>query len=162
MLEAATHDRDAPVVVLDLAVPRDVEPAARELPAVDLRDIDEIQRIAAANLSGRRRELPRAWSIVRADTERFYRWHAGLDAEPVLTALRRRAEEIRAGELERARARGVDAAELERLDVVTRSLINKLLHEPPTRIRSAGDTTTGRAQLQAVRELFDLGGTAAA
>jgi glutamyl-tRNA reductase len=164
MLAAATRERPDRLVVLDLAIPRDVEPSAADLPAVVLRDIDEIQRIAAANLDDRRRELPRAWSIVCADAERFGAWRARLDAEPVLTALRRRAEEIRLGELARARAQSptADEAELERLDVVTRSLINKLLYEPTTRIRSAGASTTGRAQLQAVRELFDLGDTPAA
>jgi glutamyl-tRNA reductase len=164
MLAAATRGREHRLVVLDLAVPRDVEPTAADLPAVVLRDIDEIQRIAAANLDDRRRELPSAWSIVRADTGRFQAWHEGLDAEPVLTALRRRAEEIRLHELARARAESpvADQAEFERLDAVTRSLVNKLLYEPTIRIRRAGATTAGRAQLQAVRELFDLGDAAAA
>lgn len=164
MLADATRDRPERLVVLDLAVPRDVEPTAADLPAVVLRDIDEIQRIAAANLDDRRRELPSAWSIVRADAERFGAWHAGLEAEPVLTALRRRAEEIRLHELARARAQSPsgDQAELELLDAITRSLVNKLLHEPTTRIRRAGATTTGRAQLRAVSELFDLGDASAA
>jgi glutamyl-tRNA reductase len=163
MLAAATRERQDRLVVLDLAVPRDVEPTAADLETIVLRDTDEIRRIAGANLDDRRRELPSAWSIVRADTERFRTWQAGLDAEPVLTALRRRAEEIRLHELARARARSpvADEAELERLDAVTRSLVNKLLHEPTTRIRRADASAAGRAQLQAVRELFDLGPAAA-
>jgi glutamyl-tRNA reductase len=127
------------IVVLDLAVPRNVEPAAHDLPGVVLRDIDEIQRIAARNLDERRRELPRAWSIVRAEVEHFQRWRAGLEAEPLLAALHRGAEEIRRRELERALARAPDMSEAEqlRLEAVTRSLITKLLHEPSERIREA-------------------------
>jgi glutamyl-tRNA reductase len=71
-LEAATWERDERLVVLDLALPRDVEPTARDVPGVLLRDIDEIHRIAAANLDDRRRELPRAWSIVRSEAERYW------------------------------------------------------------------------------------------
>jgi glutamyl-tRNA reductase len=158
MLAAATRSREACLVVIDLAVPRDVEPAARDLPGVVLRDIDEIQRIAAANLDDRRRQLPRAWSIVRSDAKRFQAWRQGLQAEPLLTELRRRAEEIRRLELDRALARSprLDQAELVRLDTITRSLVKKLLHEPTNRIRRAATTTAGRTQLDALRDLFAL------
>jgi glutamyl-tRNA reductase len=144
------------MVVLDLAVPRDVEPAAHDLPGVLLRDIDEIQRIAAANLDDRRRELPRAWSIVRAEVKRFEAWRAGLEAEPLLAELRRRAERVRRLELDRAIARNpeLSEAELERLDAITRSLIKKLLHEPAHRIRRARQTSEGRAQVDALCDLF--------
>jgi glutamyl-tRNA reductase len=102
MLATACERRDEPLVVLDLAVPRDVEPAARKLPAIVLRDIDYIQRIAAANLDHRRRELPRAAAIVRAEAERFRLWREALDAAPALNELRRHAEQIRRRELDRA------------------------------------------------------------
>jgi glutamyl-tRNA reductase len=100
----AEAGRRRAIVVLDLAVPRNVEPAAYDLPGVTLRDVDDIQRIATRNLCERRREVPRAWSIVRAEAEHFQRWGAGLDAEPLLAALHRRAEAIRRRELERALA----------------------------------------------------------
>lgn len=156
MLAHATRDRTSRMVVLDLAVPRDVDPAAGGLATVTLCDIDEIHRIAKDNLDDRRRELPGAWAIVHAETERFHAWRSGLGAEPVLRALRRRAEEIRSIELARARAASppVGEAELARLDAVTRSLVNKLLHEATGRIRQAGGTSAGRAKLEAVRELL--------
>jgi glutamyl-tRNA reductase len=126
-------------LVLDLAVPRNVEPLVRDLPGVVLRDIDEIQRIAARNLDQRRRELPRAWSIVGAEAEHFQRWRCELEAEPLLAGLHRSAEQIRRREVERALARSPEISEAERLrlEAVTRSLTTKLLHEPGQRIREA-------------------------
>lgn len=158
MLARATRERASRTVVLDLAVPRDVDPAAGGLDTVTLCDIDEIHRIARENLDDRRRELPEAWAIVHAETERFHAWRSGLGAEQVLRALRRRAEEIRAIELARVRSQSPPPpeAELARLDAVTRSLVNKLLHDATGRIRQAGVTSEGRAQLEAVRELLGL------
>jgi glutamyl-tRNA reductase len=160
MLASAAGSRAGGMVVLDLAVPRDVDPAARGLEGLTLRDIDDVQRIAATNLDQRRRELPRAWSIVRAEATRFQAWRAGLELEPMLSEVRRRVEQIRRGELEHVRARGVDREQLLLLDTVTRSLIKKLLHEPTNRIRRAGATPEGRAQLEAVRRLLSLPATA--
>jgi glutamyl-tRNA reductase len=151
-LARAVHERTDPMLVLDLAVPRDVDPAAGGLATVTLYDLDEIHWIAREHLEDRRRELPEARAIVRTETERFNAWRSGLGAEPVLRALRRRAEEIRSLEVRRARVESAD--ELARLDAATRSLVNKLLHEATSRIRQAGGTSAGRAQLEAVRELL--------
>ena len=161
MLAAATRGRERCLVILDLAVPRDVEQTAHDLPGVVLRDIDEIQQIAAAHLGERRRELPRAWSIVRAEARRFADWRDSVAVEPVLGELRRQAEQIRRGELERTIVRlpNLTDAELGCLDEVTRSLVNRLLHEPSRRIREAGRTPEGRAWLA---ELFGTGAQTAA
>jgi glutamyl-tRNA reductase len=155
---AAGKRRERSLVVLDLAVPRDVEPAARTLPSVVLQDIDDLHAIAVSHLNQRRRELPRANAIVRAEAKRFGQWRDLLHAEPVLNEIRRVAEQTRRGELERATERygPLSEAELERLDAVTRSLMNKLLHTPVLRIRNAGATDSGFVQLEALRELFGL------
>jgi glutamyl-tRNA reductase len=159
MLAAASRSRREALVVLDLAVPRDVDPAARDLPRVVLCDIDEVQDIAAANRDGRRRALPHAWSIVRAEAERFAQWRCSLAGEDLLAEVRRRAEEIRQGELRRLLdgATELSEAERSRLDAITRSLVNRLLHEPSRRIRAAGDTPTGQEQLRALAGLLVAG-----
>jgi glutamyl-tRNA reductase len=140
-------------------MPRDVEPAAHDLSTVVLRDIDDIHQIALANLDDRRGELHQARSIVLAESERFRGWRASLDVEPLIIEIRRRAELIRAHELARAvrDSAVVGEDELARLDVVTRSLIKKLLHEPTQRIRRASATTGGRAQLRALAGLLGVG-----
>jgi len=156
MLATAVRRRRGELVVLDLAVPRDVDPAACDLPRVTLRDIDDVQDIAAANRDGRRQALPHAWSIVRIESQRFARWRGSLEGEDLLADVRRRAEEIRRGELRRILdgAPGLDDAERARLDAITRSLVNRLLHEPSRRMRSAGATPAGRAQLRALADLL--------
>lgn len=158
MLADATRGRERCLVVLDLAVPRDVEPAAHDVPGVVLRDIDEIQGIAATRLDERRRELPRAWSTVRSEARRFADWRLSLAAEPLLTELRRRAEDVRRSEVERLIARSPELtdAELERLDAITRAVVRKLLHEPTRQIRHAGRTHEGRARLDALGDLFTV------
>jgi glutamyl-tRNA reductase len=167
MLAAAGGERrERPLVVLDLAVPRDVEPSARTLPAVVLRDIDDLHAIAVSHLNQRRRELPRANAIVCAEATRFGQWRDLLHAEPVLNEIRRVAEQTRRRELDRAieRYAPLSEAELERLDAVTRAVMNKLLHDPVLRIRDAGATDSGFVQLEALRELFGVspeGGQAA-
>jgi glutamyl-tRNA reductase len=156
MLATAGRSRRGGLVVLDLAVPRDVEPAARDLPRIVLRDIDEVQDIAAANRDGRRRALPHAWSIVRAEAARFAQWRCSLEGENLLADVRRRAEQIRQGELRRVLdgAPELGDAERARLDAVTRSLVNRLLHDPGHRIRAAGATPAGQAQLRALAALL--------
>jgi glutamyl-tRNA reductase len=125
---------------------------------VVLRDIDEVHRIAADNLDDRRQELPQAWAIVRSEAERFYAWRASLHAEPIVTALRRRAEAIRVLEVERAMAEspGHERIEFEQIDAITCSLVNKLLEDATSRIRYAAATGSGRAQLSAIQELLHL------
>lgn len=157
MLAAAVADRHDPLVTLDLAVPRDIEPSARALPGVVLRDLDEIHEAAVANLDERRRELPHAWSIVRSETERFYTWLASLETEPIVAELHRRADEIRADELRllMADSPALSEAELAWLDAITRSLANKLLYEATERIR--GTAGSSRGQLSAVSQASEGG-----
>ncbi|HXU62811.1 MAG TPA: glutamyl-tRNA reductase, partial [Polyangia bacterium] len=156
MLAASSRSRREALVVLDLAVPRDVDPAARDLPRIVVRDIDEVQDVAAANRDGRRRALPHAWSIVRAEVQRFAQWRCSLEGEDLLADVWRRAEEIRQGELRRILdgAPELSEAERSRLDAITRSLVNRLLHEPSQRIRAAGATPAGQEQLRALAGLL--------
>jgi glutamyl-tRNA reductase len=163
MLATASRSRREGVVVLDLAVPRDVEPAARDLPRVTLRDIDEVQDIAAANRDRRQRTLPDAWSIIRDEAQRFAQWRCSLEGEELLADLRRRAEGIRQGELRSVleSTPGLGDAERARLDAISRSLVNRLLHEPSHRIRAAGATPAGQAQLRLLADLLALNPPAA-
>jgi glutamyl-tRNA reductase len=157
MLEAAGDRRERPLIVIDVAMPRDVEPAAHELTTVVLRDIDDIRQLAEAHLDDRRAELGRARSIVLAETERFDAWRTCLAVEPLLTEIRRRAELVRAHEVARAaRDAALGEDDLARLDAITRSLVKKLLHDPTERVRRASGTPGGRAQLRALEGLLGV------
>jgi glutamyl-tRNA reductase len=145
-----------PLVLVDVAVPRDIEPAAGQLEGVFVHSIDALRTIVDRNLARRRHEAPKVERIVDGEVDRFARWVGSLEATPTVVELRARFEKIRQEELER-HLRHFDPAERERLEAMTRGLINKLLHLPTTRLRSLDlHSEEGQACLTAVREAFGL------
>ena len=145
--------RGRPLFLIDLAVPRDLDPAIHELDGCYLYDIDDLQAVVAETLAGRRREAARAEAIVAAEAERFREWQASLRVVPAITSLRARAEEIRAAELDRAR---LSDAERRAAESVTAAVLNKLLHLPTIRMKEAAAATDGVIYADAVRHLFGL------
>ena len=146
-----------PLVLLDLAVPRDVDPAAASLENVFLHSIDALRGLVDQSLARRQRELPRAESIVLGECGRFLSWWRGLGATPVVRELREHFEKVRTEELARS-LRHFSPQEHERVERLTRALVNKLLHLPTTRLKSFDpDSREGIMRLDAVRELFALG-----
>jgi glutamyl-tRNA reductase len=145
--------RGRPLFLIDLAVPRDLDPAIHELDGCYLYDIDDLQAVVAETLAGRRREAERAETIVAGEAERFREWQASLDVVPAIASLRARAEEIRAAELERAKLSG---AERRAAESVTAAVLNKLLHLPTIRMKQAAAAADGVIYADAVRHLFGL------
>jgi glutamyl-tRNA reductase len=151
--------RGRPLLLVDLAVPRDVDPAVHELDGCFLYDIDDLEAVVAESLSGRRREAARAEAVVAEEAERFRAWHASLDVVPAIASLRARAEEIRAGELARVEGRLSHLPESERkaIEALTAQIVSKLLHLPTIRMKEAAVTADGVLYADAVRHLFGLG-----
>jgi len=151
--------RGRPLFLIDLAVPRDVDPAVHELAGCYLYDIDDLEAVVAESLGGRRREAERAESIVAGEAERFAGWHASLEVVPAIASLRARAEEIRAAELARVEGRldRLSDAERRTVESVTAGIVNKLLHLPTVRMKQAAVTPDGVVYAHAVRHLFGLG-----
>jgi glutamyl-tRNA reductase len=145
--------RGRPLFLIDLAVPRDLDPGIHELDGCYLYDIDDLEAVVAETLAGRRREAERAEAIVVAEADRFREWTAALDVVPAITSLRARAEEIRAAELERAKLSG---AERRAAESVTAAVLNKLLHLPTIRMKQAAAAADGVIYADAVRHLFGL------
>jgi glutamyl-tRNA reductase len=148
--------RRRPLLVLDIAVPRDVEPAVNELDACYLYDIDDLQAVVDETLAGRRSEASRAEAIVAAEAERFREWRASLEVVPAIASLRARVEEIRERELDRVRGRLSDA-ERSAVESVTARIVDKLLHVPTVRLKEAAAGTHGPQYADTVRDLFGLG-----
>ena len=142
-----------PLLLIDLAVPRDLDPAIHELDGCYLYDIDDLQAVVAESLAGRRREAERAEAIVVEEAERFRLWQASLDVVPAIASLRARAEEIRAAELEKAR---LSDSERRAAESVTAAVLNKLLHLPTIRMKQAAAAADGVLYADAVRHLFGL------
>jgi glutamyl-tRNA reductase len=139
--------------LIDLAVPRDLEPAIHDLDGCYLYDIDDLEAVVAETLAGRRREAERAEAIVAGEADRFRDWTASLDVVPAIASLRARAEEIREAELERAKLSG---AERRAAESVTAAVLNKLLHLPTIRMKQAAAAADGVIYADAVRHLFGL------
>jgi glutamyl-tRNA reductase len=159
-VEAALRARKGrPLFLIDLAVPRDLDPAIHELPGCYLYDIDDLEAVVSESLAGRRTEAARAEEIVAGEAERFRSWQASLDVVPAIASLRARAEEIRARELERLEGRLGDLSERDRkaVESLTSQIVNKLLHLPTVRMKEAAAGADGGAYADVVRDLFGLG-----
>ncbi|MFZ1731375.1 MAG: glutamyl-tRNA reductase [Bacteroidota bacterium] len=157
MVKLAMRKRqNRPLLILDLAVPRDVDPKVNELDNVFLRDLDAIQNIIDQNLEQRRQEIPKADAIVTEEVVNFFLWYNTLDAAPTISQLREKFEQVRAAEVERFRNK-IDEGSFENVEMLTRRIINKLLH--PTIMgmkRPAHDSSALNNRIQLVRDLFEL------
>lgn len=154
--QAMRHRGNRPMLILDLAVPRDVDPAVNELDNVFLKDLDAIQSIIDQNLEQRRQEIPKADAIVTEEVVNFFLWYNTLDAAPTITQLREKYEQVRAAEVERFRNR-IDESSFENVEMLTRRIINKLLHPTITGMKKpAHDSSALNNRIQLVRDLFDL------
>ncbi len=154
-VERAMQSREhRPLLAVDIAVPRDIEAAARDVPGVHLYDIDDLQAAAEANMEARRREVVAVETIVDDEVARFETWLSGQRVEPTIASLRQQAEAMRRAELERTLSRlgSLSDADRKRIEAMSESLVNRLLHEPVTRLRDHGT----QRHVEALRELFGL------
>ena len=143
-----------PLAIFDLAVPRDVEPAAAALPGVQLHDIDELQSLADEARRARMADVEPAMAILRGEVDRFQQWLRDLAVSPVIEELWRRAEQLRREELAH-RCGDLPESERAHIDAMTASLVRKLLEGPVRRLRVAAENgSTAHAEL--MRELFAL------
>ncbi len=149
-----------PLCVIDIAIPRDVEPGVGRENNVFLYNVDDLQQIVDDNLGRRRGELPKAEAIVASGVDEFWAWFSGLAVVPTIRDLRARSEALRRAEVEKALRRLSHLPEQDReaIEALTRSLLNKLLHAPTVRLREAAGNGRGTTALDTVRYLFDLEG----
>jgi glutamyl-tRNA reductase len=159
MVEMVMACRDGrPLLVVDVALPRDVDPGVGDIPDVTLLDLDDLKEYAQRSAERRRREIGKVRAILAAEIERYRAERAAREVGPLVTALRETAEDVRTSELERFRAKlsklDPDARDL--VDAVTRALVNKLLHEPTVRVKEAAGTPRGDYYADALASLFDL------
>jgi glutamyl-tRNA reductase len=145
-----------PLCILDIALPRDVDPAVAELENVFLYDLDDLRAVVAASIEQRRSQLPTAEQLITSEVEKFWQWLAGLAAVPVVTDVRAAMERLRAEELAQALRRLGDLTPEQQATVehLSRSLMNKFLHEPSVRLRAAAANGRGLGIVDAARYLF--------
>ncbi|HSL57695.1 MAG TPA: glutamyl-tRNA reductase [Acidimicrobiales bacterium] len=158
-LDAAMQGRaDRPMLIVDIAVPRDVDPSSADIPGVTLLDMDDLRRFTEVGLRGRQREVSGVRRIVDEELQRFLGLRSAREAAPLVADLRTRADEIRQLELDRYRARldHLDERDRETIEALTRGMLAKLLHEPTVRLKDAAGTPRGDRLADALRDLFDL------
>jgi glutamyl-tRNA reductase len=156
---ASPADRAArPLVIIDIAVPRDVDPSVRDLPGVTLYDMDDLEHEVARNISVREAEADRARALVERDVERFEGWLASLEVLPTIRGLRERADAIVAQVLAENSPRweSLSDADRERVAAMSRALVARLFHEPTMRLRDGAEDESSYVHVAVLRELFGL------
>jgi glutamyl-tRNA reductase len=158
LAEALAPRSGRPLLIVDLGMPRDVDPAAADLPGVSLLGLADVEAFVAARLDERRKEVAPVRSIVEDEVARWVDATTARRATPTVTALHQRAEEIRTAELARYRNRLADLEPREReaVEALTRSLLAKLLHDPTVRLKDNAGSAKGERLAGALTELFDL------
>jgi glutamyl-tRNA reductase len=147
-----------PLLVVDVALPRDIDPGVREVNDVTLLDLDDLKDYARRSAERRRGEIGKVREILAAEIDRYRADRSGREVAPLVTSLHDFGEDVRLGEIERFRAK------LERLDpdqravveALTQGIVNKLLHEPTARVKDAAGTPRGEYYADALAALFDL------
>jgi glutamyl-tRNA reductase len=146
------------LLIVDIAVPRDVDPAAAALSGVTLCDMDDLKAFAERSFDRRRREVARVRRIIAAELERFRSEATAREVAPLVAALRARGEEVRLGELERYRARlqGLDPKAAEAVEALTRGIVAKLLHDPTVKVKEAAGSGRSEIYADTLTALFGL------
>jgi glutamyl-tRNA reductase len=147
-----------PLLIVDVAVPRDVDPAAADIAGVTLLDMDDLRAFAEAGQAERRREVAAARAIVADELARFVSVSTAREVAPLVGALHDKGEAIRRAELDRLRNRlaGLDERELEAIEALTRGIVAKLLHDPTVGLKDAAGSPRGERLADSLRDLFDL------
>jgi glutamyl-tRNA reductase len=155
---AMSQRRGRPLFLIDIAVPRDIDPAVRSLDNVFLFDMDDLETVVASNRQDREGEIRRVQAIVDDELGNFLHWFNALGAGPLIRALRQQAGDLQTAELDRWTAKLGHLSDDDRqlVEQVLRGYANKLLHQPLVQIREFANRDDGYLRLDTVRRLFDL------
>jgi len=159
-VEKAMRKRNYDLMVLmDIAIPRDIDPETKKIDYVFYHDMDSLNIIVEQNLAKRKSEIPKVEKIIEEELNNFFEWYNSLQAAPAIKELHDLFEEIRADEVEKNKNR-FNAQDQEKLEIVTKRIINKLLHQPTIELRKAGDSSThpdeAVAKIGIIKELFGI------
>lgn len=158
--DAMARRKGRPLLMIDIAVPRDIDPEVREFDNVFLFDIDDLEQVVQSNRQEREHEIGKVEALVEEEHTEFTHWLNALDAGPLIKAMRDQAEELRQVELQRWTSRLAHLSEEDRatVEAVLRGYANKLLHEPSVRIKELANADDGYLGLEMIRRVFNLDG----
>jgi len=147
-----------PMILMDIAVPRDIDPATKEIDYVFYHDLDSLNIIVEQNLAKRKSEIPKVEKIIEEEIDNFWEWYNSLQAAPAIKDLRDFFEDIRNEEVEKNKNK-FSADDQEKLEIVTKRIINKILHHPTIELRKADDSSTSvetSTKIGIIRDLFGI------
>jgi len=157
-IEAAMKKRNyASMVLMDIAIPRDIDPSSAEIDYVFYHDIDSLNIIVEQNLEKRKAEIPKVKAIIEEETANFFNWYNSLEAAPTIKILRDHFESVRNEEVEK-NINKFSETDREKLDIITKRIINKLLHHPTVELKKNNETNTDESaqRISIIRELFGI------
>jgi glutamyl-tRNA reductase len=159
MLRTALVGRaGANLLVVDIGVPRDVEPTAASIPSAVVYTLEDLREVVDLTLEGRREEIPKVETIIAAQVSAYLEWYRARGVAPLIASLRRKAEDIRSGEIKRlfARLPELDDRQREMVIATSVSIINKLLHAPVTKLRESAAERAPLDEAQLTQTILDL------
>jgi glutamyl-tRNA reductase len=158
MDQALPHGRRRPLLIVDIALPRDVDPTVGDVTNVFLYNIDDLQQVVDAALERRRALVPAAERIIAEATDDFWGWYCGLQVVPLIRELRAHAEDIRQREVEKAlrTLTGLSQADAAAVDALTRQILAKVLHRPTVRLKEAASNGHERDVMRTMRYLLGI------
>ena len=150
--------KNRPMFLIDIAVPRNIEPAVNELDNIFLYDIDDLQRVVDENLKGRMDQAAEADKIVTEEVDRLETWMRTRQVGPVIISLQEQFEHIRQAEIDRVRGKlgPLTSQQEQAIEMLTRGIVNKIAHGPITQLRKHAGSDNGSAVLDAIRKVFRL------
>ncbi len=156
--DAIKARKNKPMFLIDIAVPRDIDPKVNELDNCYLYDIDDLQNVVDENLKERQKEAAKAEDIVNAEVEDFENWLKSLEVKPVIVELRKTIEKIKEDELAEAKKKlsHLSEKDIKTIEALLNAIINKILHKPTTFLRESSSSENNYLYLDAVREIFNL------
>ena len=158
LAQIMTVRQGRPLLIVDVAVPRDVDPSAADLPGVTLLDMDDLRTFADAGIAERKGEVAAVRAMLVEEVERFVSVSSAREVAPLVAELYDRAEGVRVGELDRYRSRlgDLDERQLEAVEALSKGIVAKLLHDPAVGLKDAAGSPRGERLAEALRDLFDL------
>lgn len=150
--------KNRPVFIIDISVPRNIDPEINKLDNVYLYSVDDLQEVVDTNIHGRRIEAEKAEKIIEEEVEKFVKWMSSLDSVPTIVALRQKADEIKLEELEKLRGRlpSLEEEKMKAVEYMAAAIINKLIHPPTVALKE--DTEDREELIAMIKKLYGING----
>ncbi len=157
MQKVMKERKNKPVFIIDISVPRNIDPEINKIDNVFLYDVDNLQEVVDANILERKKEAEKAENIIDEEVEKFVRWMSSLDSVPVIISLRQKAEEIKREEIQNFKNKfpDIDESKMKAIEYLASAIVNKLIHPPTVALKE--DTEDKDELIAMIKKLYGIG-----